>query len=311
MPKKDKKIAVFGSNSFSGSEFANFLIKKDFEVHCFAKNKKNINLKSKKIKFYKFDINKKSDVDKALKILTKKKINLLINYISKSLVAESWVRPEVWFFTNSYSLTMFYFKLSKLKFLTKLIHFSTPEVYGDTKNKISENNFFFPTTPYALSRVTADQTISVLNKFFKMPVIITRTSNVYGERQDLYRIIPKTVKNFLDKKKIQLHGGGSSKRNFIYIDDVNEALLKIILKGKIGETYHIAGNDIISIKDLVYFIAQTLKLNPKKVTTVTKDRLGKDNLYHLNNKKIKKLGWSANISLQKGIIKMINYFRNE
>ena len=71
------------------------------------------------------------------------KINLLINYISKSLVAESWVRPEVWFFTNSYSLTMFYFKLSKLKFLTKLIHFSTPEVYGDTKNKISENNFFF------------------------------------------------------------------------------------------------------------------------------------------------------------------------
>ena len=311
MSKKVKKIAIFGSNSFSGSEFANFLVKKKFKIFCFARNKKKIDLKSNKIKFIKFDINKENDVKRAIKFLKNNKIHFLINYISKSLVAESWVKPEVWFYTNSYSLTMFYFKLSKLSFLKKIIHFSTPEVYGDTKIKIKENNFFSPTTPYALSRITADQAVLTLNKFFKTPIIITRASNVYGEKQDLYRIIPKTVKNFLLKKKIELHGGGNSKRNFIYIDDVNRALLKIINKGKIGETYHISGDKIISIKNLVYLVAKILKQSPKKLTTVTKDRLGKDKIYYLNSYKLKKLGWKTKVNLNLGIKKVIKYFKYE
>ncbi len=300
------KIAIFGSNSFSGSEAANFFLKKGYEVFCFSKNHSKINSKLKS-KFYSFNINNKKDVDKAIKILNKKKISYIINYISKSLVAESWKNPSEWYFTNSFSLPYFYFELRKVKKIRKVIHFSTPEVYGNTSKKISENNIFLPSTPYAVSRVTGDQTLEILNKYFKLPYIITRASNVYGENQDEYRIIPKTINFLLNRKVLPLDGGGKTKRNFIHINDVNNALLTILKKGAIGECYHISGDDIISIKKLVKLISKKVGTPYKRYIKISKDRLGKDLKYHLDSRKLKKLRWKANIKIEKGIDMVVNF----
>lgn len=307
-----KKILVLGSNSFSGSSFVDFLPTKKYKIYCFSRSshKNEFNryyLNGKKVSSKKIDISK--DLKKILSLIKKIKPNYLINFISESMVAESWIFPRDWYYLNSYILPSFYHEISNYKFIKKVIHFSTPEVYGSTKNKIKETNLFNPSTPYGVSRVTADQVCNTLFKSKKFPVIITRASNVYGEYQKLYRIIPKTIVSIINKKKIPLHGGGKSVRNFIHIDDVSNALLIILEKGIPGETYHIASNKMISIKNIVNLISKKLDTNLKNSSKNSKDRAGKDQLYFLNSSKLRNLGWKPHIDLNKGIDRVIRWIK--
>ena len=114
-----------------------------------------------------------------------------------------------------------------------------------------ENFDFNPTTPYAISRACFDNHLLLMFKYFNFPVVFTRASNVYGPCQKLYRIIPASIISASSNNKLKLDGGGNSKRNFIYVDDVVNATYKIALKGKKGESYHISSKEIISIKNLV------------------------------------------------------------
>ena len=307
-----KKILVLGSNSFSGSSFVDFLPTKSYKIYCFSRSshKNEFNryyLNRKKVSSKKIDISK--DLQKILFLVKKIKPNYIINFISESMVAESWIFPKDWYYLNSYILPSFYHEISDYKFIEKVIHFSTPEVYGSTKKKIKETNLFNPSTPYGVSRVTADQTCNTLFKSKKFPVIITRASNVYGEYQKLYRIIPKTIVSIINKKKIPLHGGGKSIRNFIHIDDVSNALLIIIEKGILGETYHIASNKMTSIKEIVNLISKKLDTNLKNSSKISKDRAGKDQLYFLNSSKLRNLGWKPHIDLNKGIDRVIRWIK--
>jgi dTDP-glucose 4,6-dehydratase len=299
-----KKILVLGCNSFSGSSFISMLSEKQFKIYGVSRS--NINNKfnrfyknKKKISFKKIDISK--DLEKIIKYINKIKPTYIINFISESMVGESWKYPEDWYYLNSYILPTFYHKISDYKFIKKVIHFSTPEVYGSTKKNILENFNFQPSTPYGVSRVTADQTCQILFKHKKFPVIITRASNVYGEYQKLYRIIPKTIFAILNNKKIPLDGGGKSIRNFIHIDDVSKALIKIIHKGTVGQTYHISSSEFISIRTLIEKISKKWNKKLNDVCIISKERLGKDHTYYLSSKKLKKIGWFSTISLDMGI----------
>ena len=307
-----KKILVLGSNSFSGSSFVDFLPNKRYKIYCFSRSshKNEFNkyyLNGKKVFSKKIDISK--DLKKILSLVKRIKPNYIINFISESMVAESWIFPKDWYYLNSYILPSFYHEISNYKFIKKVIHFSTPEVYGSTKKKNKETNFFNPSTPYGVSRVTADQVCSVLFRSKKFPVIITRASNVYGEYQKLYRIIPKTIVSIISKKKIPLHGGGKSVRNFIHIDDVSNALLIIMEKGIPGEAYHIASNKMTSIKEIVNLISKKLGTDLKNSTKISKDRIGKDQLYFLNSSKLRNLGWKPHIDLDKGIDRVIRWIQ--
>ena len=188
----------------------------------------------------------------------------------------------------------------------KLIHISTPEVYGNIEKVTFENSSYNPTTPYAASRVTADHFLNLLYLQKKINYSLVRASNVYGEHQRLYRIIPKTIFSILKQKKINLHGGGISKRNFIHIDDVLKATLKIMTLGKNGEAYHVSGDSMISIKNLVNKICNKMGYKFEKLVNKSKERKGKDKYYFLSSKKIKKeLKWSQKISLDSGLDRCI------
>ena len=109
------------------------------------------------------------------------------------MVAESWKSPEDWYQTNIVSQVKLYNSLIKLKFIKKMIHVTTPEVFGSNNKKIGENANFNPNTPYAISRATLDIHLKKYQENFRLPIIFTRTANVYGPCQQLYRIIPKTT----------------------------------------------------------------------------------------------------------------------
>jgi dTDP-glucose 4,6-dehydratase len=188
---------------------------------------------------------------------------------------------------------------------------STPEVYGSTGKNIKESINYKPSTPYAISRACFDNHLFAIYKQFKFPVIFTRASNVYGPSQRLYRIIPAAIRSATKNDKLNLDGGGKSERNFIFVQDVVEATFKILMKGKIGNIYHISSNEIISIKNLVrkiYKINNNKNFN--KNIKYSKDRVGKDKIYYLNSLKLKKdLNWIPKINLETGIKKTIDWFK--
>ena len=309
--KKIKKVIVIGSNSFSAGSLIHILLKKKYYIIGISRSKINkkkfqrFDSQKNNFKFYNLDLNKHND--KIVEIIKKFKPSYIINYASQSMVGQSWQNPEDWFLTNSFSIIKLYSKIALLKFKTKLIHISTPEIYGNIENKVKENNNYNPTTPYAVSRVTADQYLQILTNTKKINSCSIRASNVYGEYQRLYRIIPKTIYSILKQKKLYLDGGGLSKRNFIHIDDVSNATYKVMQRGKSGEVYHVSTDEIISIRELVKMICIKMNYNFHKLIKISPERLGKDKYYSLSNKKIKKLGWEPKISLRQGTERCIRH----
>ena len=195
-------------------------------------------------------------------------------------------------------------ELNKLKFIRKFLHISTPEVYGNISGTTKENTSYNPSTPYAISRSALDMHLMALNKNYNFPVVFTRAANVYGPHQQLYRIVPKSIICALNKKKIELHGGGKSMRSFIYITDVAEATYKIAIKSKPGNIYHISSKNLISIKNLVEKVFKLNGLKVKKFIKIVAERPGKDKYYTLNsNKLIKEHKWKPKVSLTEGLFK--------
>ena len=320
-----KTIFILGSNSFSGSNFVKLLLDKGYKVIGVSRSKEYNPVylpykKSKNIKNFKlfsYDLNKQ--LLKIVNLFKKYKPIYVVNFAAQGMVNESWLNPEHWYNTNVLSQVKLLNKLRTFKYIKKYLQVTTPEVYGSFNAWKLESNIFKPSTPYAISRASLDMHLLACYKVYKFPVVFTRTANVFGPGQQLYRIIPKTIMKTLIKKKLELHGGGLSKRSFIYIDDSTRANFKVLMKGKTGETYHISTKKIISIKTLVQKIIKKGKMNFKDLVNNSKDRRGKDHSYKLNNSKLRKeLGWNDKIPLDRGIdltfdwiINNFKYLKNE
>ena len=158
------RFLIVGSNSFSGSNCVNQLLKKDYHVWGISRSKEpnKIFLPYKSLdedKLNKFVFNR-LDLNYDLKILDLidgQKITHIINFAAQGMVAESWKNPLNWYQTNLISQIAFHDELRKRSFIKKYVHFTTPEVYGDTKDKcIPENTHYLPSTPYAVSRAACD-----------------------------------------------------------------------------------------------------------------------------------------------------------
>ena len=312
-----KKVLIIGSNSFAGSDFIDFLLKKNFKIYGVSRSKENnkiflkykYNKKLKNFTFQKINLNLKKDLIKLINIIKNEKINYIVNFAAQGMVAESWVNPEDWYLTNVYSNSVLIKELSKLK-IKKYINFSTPEVYGNTTFLKKESNNFAPTTPYAVSRSAQDLNLLAYYKTYNFPVVFTRAANIYGPYQQSYRIIPKVIISILTNKKIPIHGKGDTLRSFIYMLDVSRALYKILLdKKNLGETFHISSKRFISILELAKLINKLMN-EKNKNTYHAKERDGKDLRYTLNSNKIRNYySWSEKTNLEEGIINTINWIK--
>ena len=311
---KEKKCLVIGSNSFSGSSFVDHLLNQKFNVYGCSRSKlidnvflpHSSSIKKNNFNFYQIDINK--DLTKLINLINKNEIPYIVNFSAQSMVAESWDNPSHWFNTNVISTINLHNELKNLKFLKRYVHVSTPEVYGNCTGSVDESFNFNPSTPYAVSRAAADMSLNTFGKAYEFPYVITRAANVYGPHQQLYRIIPRTILYLMLGKKLQLHGGGLSKRSFIHINDVCDATLKIMLKGQNNNTYHISTTKIVTIKSLVQKICKKLNLNLDENVEIVGERLGKDSNYSLDSTKLRNnLSWNDKVKLDDGIEKCINW----
>jgi dTDP-glucose 4,6-dehydratase len=311
-----RKILVIGSNSFSGSNLIKVLLSNDDYVTGMSRQKEiqspyNPYEKITTGKFEFVQMNVTRDYQKIIDWCSSHERAIVINFASQSMVAESWKSPWDWYETNVIALSRLTSELVSRKIiLDRFINFSTPEVYGSTKDWISENFNFSPNTPYAISRAAGDQHLKLLFENFKFPVIFTRAANVYGEFQPRYRLIPKTLVYGLVGKKFPLHGSGNSERSFIHVDDVSNALLKIITNGVLGATYHISTNRIEKISTILNLCADQIGIDSKDLCNLSEERIGKDFAYKLNSNYLREtLGWTDVISLEVGISRTLRWIK--
>ena len=307
-----KKIVVTGGLGFIGSNLIDLLLKKNFYVINLDKITYSSNfyntkeyIKNKNYKFIKCDINNK----KINKIFFKFKPSCIFNLAAETHVdrsiddAKSFIKSNI---VGVYNL-LESFKDFSNKNKSKLIHISTDEVYGDIlKGRSDEKYPYKPSSPYAASKAASDHLVNSYIRTYKIPAIVTNCSNNYGPKQHPEKLIPKLIYNILNNKSLPIYGKGANSREWIYVKDHCEALVKVYQKGKVGEFYNIGSNKNLNnlevCKTLLNISKNKTNLGKNVKISFVKDRPGHDIRYALNSDKIKKkLKWSPKINFKKGI----------
>ena len=257
--------------------------------------------------FYQLDLN--HNAEEIIKIADIARPAIIANFAAQGEVRNSWKFPEHWYQTNCMALVRLTNELRKRDYIEKYVTSSTPEVYGSSKKNLSENHNYFPSTPYAASKLAGDFHLITLFKHYSFPVVFTRSANVYGIHQQLYRIIPRTIIYLKLGKTIELHGRGKAVRSFVHIRDVANATLRVVENGIAGEFYHVSTQkEEISIKSLIELICDIMDYNFSESVKLIDENYGQDAIYSLNSDKIRnQLGWSPQISLEKGIQEVIKW----
>ena len=316
-----KKVIVTGGLGFIGSNLIKILLKKKYFVInidkvTYSSNFYNVKKfsKNKNYKFFKADINNEKRI---LQIFKKYKPNCIFNLAAETHVDRSIDGPES--FIKSNILGVFNLLQAFKKYIEKnkkslLIHISTDEVYGDVlTGRSKEDDPYKPSSPYAASKASSDHLVYSYIRTFKIPAIITNCSNNYGPRQHPEKLIPKLIYNIFNNKNLPIYGKGLNSREWIYVDDHCEALVKIFEKGKIGNFYNIGSNlnlNNIKISKLLIRIAKT-KVNVGRNVKIkyVKDRPGHDIRYALNsNKLIKNLKWKPKTNIINGLKKTFDWY---
>jgi dTDP-glucose 4,6-dehydratase len=293
-----KKVIVTGGLGFIGSNLIDLLLKKKFNVLnidkiTYSSNFYNVKdfFKSKKYKFIKCDIGNKKIKD----ILFQYKPDCIFNLAAETHVDRSIDNPENFIKSNIVGVhnLLECFKDYSKKYKSRLIHVSTDEVYGDVlTGRSSENYPYRPSSPYAASKAASDHLVSSYVRTYKIPAIVTNCSNNYGPRQHPEKLIPKLIYNILNNRPLPIYGKGTNSREWIFVKDHCEALIKIFQKGEEGEFYNIGSNRNLNnlevCQKLLKFSKKLNMIRNKVKIIFVKDRPGHDVRYALNSNKIKK-----------------------
>ena len=158
-----------------------------------------------------------------------------------------------------------------------------------------EDSILCPTNPYSATKSASELLSKSYYYSFDMPIIITRSNNIYGKNQYPEKLIPKFIKLLLNDKPVTIQGDGSQLRSFLHIDDLCDALKLILENGIIGEIYNIGSDESqeYSIIQVAHILIEKIK-NTKdynKGIEYIKDRPFNDNRYYISNQKVKNLGW--------------------
>ena len=317
-----KKVLVTGGLGFIGSNLIKLLLKKNYYVInidkvSYSSNKYNIKEhdNNKNYKFIKLDINSK----KLIKIFKRYKPIGIFNLAAETHVDRSIDNPSNFIKSNilgTFNLLESFRRFYKSYSNTKLIHISTDEVFGDVLTGRSNENFKYkPSSPYAASKASSDHLVSSYVRTFKIPAIITNCSNNYGPCQHPEKLIPKLIYNIINNRELPIYGNGKNSREWIYVMDHCEGLLKVFLKGKKGEFYNIGSNKNLNnlqiTKYLINIAKKHISIGKKVKIKFVKDRPGHDLRYALNSNKIKsQLKWNSKTKIFDGLNKTFLWYYN-
>jgi len=325
-------IFITGAAGFIGSNFViNHLANSDepviaFDKLTYAGNINNFSsvLNNKNFLFFKGDINNLNLVND---LLQEFKPRTIINFAAETHVDRSINSPEIFIKTNvvgTFKLleaTRLYLEKINLKNKNqfRFLHISTDEVFGSLKlseKGFNENNQYLPNSPYSASKASSDHLVRAWFKTYDIPVITTNCSNNYGPFQFPEKLIPLSIYNAINNKKIPLYGDGQQIRDWLYVLDHCDAINSVLENGKIGETYNIGGEtektNLEVLKTLTTVLDELIPKNNKSYNDqiiFIKDRPGHDRRYSIDAKKLQsELGWYPKESFSSGIYKTVQWY---
>ncbi len=316
-----RKVLVTGGLGFIGSNLIELLLEQKYYVINIDKVNYSSNFyntkefkQNKKYKFLKCDIQNKK---KITQILKKYKPVGIFNLAAETHVDRSIDGPKN--FINSNILGVFNLleclkKYHKKNKNIKLIHISTDEVYGDVLNgRSKETDNYNPSSPYAASKASSDHLVGAYIRTYNLPAVITNCSNNYGPKQHPEKLIPKLIYNMLNNRPLPIYGKGKNSREWIYVTDHCEALIKVFRKKKLSNFYNIGSNinlnNLMIVKKLLSIAKNKIKTGKRVKIKFVKDRPGHDLRYAINSNKIRKeIRWKPKIDINKGLKKTLDWY---
>tara|TARA_Y100000590_G_scaffold298300_1_gene336291 strand:- start:2931 stop:3998 length:1068 start_codon:yes stop_codon:yes gene_type:complete len=327
------KLLVTGGSGFIGTNFVLQEIAKDknmvinLDKLTYAGNPDNL-LSIENHPNYTFINGDISDNNLLNTIFFEYEPDAIIHFAAESHVDRSidgpmdFIQTNIVGTANLLESAMSYWKGSE-KASFKFLHVSTDEVYGSLNDSgfFTEKTSYDPSSPYSASKASSDHLVRAWHKTYGLPTLITNCSNNYGPFQFPEKLIPLMIANCLDEKPLPVYGKGLNIRDWLFVSDHCDAIVNVLNKGIIGETYNIGGNNEIKNIDIVNQICSTLdNIKPRsngksysKLISYVEDRPGHDFRYAIDASKIKNnLGWEPKENFETGINKTINwYLKNE
>ena len=196
-------------------------------------------------------------------------------------------------------------------------HISTDEVYGTlgATGLFTEETPYAPNSPYSASKASSDHLVRAWHETYGLPVVVTNCSNNYGPYHFPEKLIPVVILNALAGKPVPVYGQGENVRDWLYVEDHAAALLTVLQRGAIGETYNIGGNNEARNIDIVRTICGILdELRPadaprERLITFVTDRPGHDFRYAIDAGKITRtLGWHPSVTLEEGLRRTVQWY---
>ena len=313
-----KTVAVIGSNSFSGSDFVDLLLEEgDYRVLGISRSPEKSSLflpyltrDRSNFEFHQIDLN--SGMDALAELLDAERPAYIVNFAAQSEVGPSWENPDQWFQTNGVAIAALGNLLKDRDWLERYVHISSPEVYGTCEGTVTEDAPINPSTPYAASKAAGDLMLSTLVKNFDFPLVTIRGTNVYGEHQQLFKIIPRSAIYLKLGRRIGLHGGGRAVKSYIHIRDVSRGELAAMEDGRPGELYHLSPDQGVEVREVVRTICARMGRDFEESTEVAEERLGQDKAYVIDSTKARsELGWRPEIGLEEGIDRVVTWVEAE
>ena len=311
------KILVTGGCGFIGSNFVRYILNNtDWEVI-------NIDLltyagvtshpKSSRYLFYQADIGTPDITDI---ILLNHKPDYVVNFAAETHVDRSIAFPDQFLQTNVFGTYKFICSLMEYHKVNpdfRFIHISTDEVFGDLQRgdpAFTEESQYAPNSPYSATKASSDHLVRAFHKTYGLPAIITHCSNNYGPYQFPEKFIPVAILKAYKNKPIPVYGSGNNIRDWLYVTDHCEAILQILQKGRIGQTYNIGGETELTNNEVVRRIL--LQMNkPLSLFEYVEDRKGHDLRYAININKIKdETWWTPKIDFTAGLGRTIEWYLN-
>lgn len=305
------KILVTGGMGFIGSNFILHIIENfsgfkivNIDAEITGSNPLNLHeiRNNRNYSYVKGDICDQKLMNKLIE-----KTDVVFNFAAESHVDRSISNPESFIKSNVFGVYSILESIRKHK--KKLIHISTDEVFGSLKSGRADEKYpYNPSSPYSSTKASAELLIKSYVTTYGIDAIITRCTNNYGPRQFPEKLVPKTIILAQKDKKIPIYGSGNNIRDWIFVYDHCDAIMRVFEKGISGESYNIAGHSELSNITIVKKILRFLNKSDRLIKHVV-DRPGHDFRYSLNSSKIQKtLGWKPKYSFQEGLKITIDWY---
>ncbi len=328
-----KTVLVTGGCGFIGTNFVRLLLetRKDWQVINLDKLTYAGNLQSLRdvsehpnYRFVRGDI-----CDSVLleELFREQQIDTVVHFSAESHVDRSITGPAEFIRTNITG-TFTLLEAAKKQWLDngidsgkcRFLHVSTDEVYGSLGEigYFTEQTPYDPRSPYSASKASSDHLVRAYFHTYGLPVLITNCSNNYGPYQFPEKLIPLILNNGLQGKKLPVYGDGGNVRDWLYVRDHCEAIVRVVEQGTVGESYNIGGHNEKNNMQVVELLCDMLdkKAGPldsgeprRSLITFIKDRLGHDRRYAINAEKIAQdLGWTPKFTFEQGIEKTVSWY---